>query len=55
MNAIWAILGGLLGVLVLSVVMIFVTLRYPPRSAPHKTIPPPCACTGQCVRKAGAM
>jgi hypothetical protein len=53
MNTIWAIIGGFLGVMVLSIVMAFVTMKYPPRSAPHNTIPPPCTC--RCIRKAGAM
>jgi hypothetical protein len=49
MNSIWAVIGGLLGVLILSFVMVVVMVTHPP--APHKTIPPPCKC--ECMRKVG--
>ena len=53
MKAIWAIIAGLGAMLILSFAMVFVTMAHPP--APHKTIPRPCACKGQCMRKAGAL
>lgn len=55
MNAIWAIIGGFAATFVVSAGMLTIILTHPPRSAPHKTIPPPCACKGQCMRKAGAQ
>jgi hypothetical protein len=53
MNSIWAVIGGLLGVLILSFVMVVFMVTHPPRPAPHKTIPPPCKCG--CIRKAGVQ
>jgi hypothetical protein len=56
MKTIWTIVGGLVAMMILSLVMIFVMLAHLPASRQSKPAMPaarmPCHCTDRCCLKA---